>query len=61
MRNDMGQDHETRYLLVLNRLVKWIIFVLNRQGKAFKASVAHPCSNFPWMPREYIAKEGQEF
>ena len=38
-----------------------MIFVLTRQGKAFKASAAHPYSNFPWMARECIAKKGQEF
>lgn len=61
MRDDMGQDREIRSLL-LNRLVRWMIFVLNRQGKGFWGLGGTSLLKFPLnAPAECIAKEEQQF
>ena len=46
----MNQGHSTSSLLFLNKVAKWMIFILNRQVLGLNASAAYLWSNFPGVP-----------
>jgi len=53
MQNEMNRGNEIGYL-VLTRVEKWTIVVLNRQGRDLKASAEYLCQNIPSVtPRGY--------